>query len=408
MERLGAVRLFLAPIAAAALVIAVPREASAYSVLAHEATIDAVWETAIRPLLQRRFPGITRQQLIDARAHAYGGSVIQDIGYYPFGNRFFSNLLHYVRSGDFIERMINDAQNANEYAFALGALAHYAADNTGHPEAVNRAVALMYPKLRAKYGDRVTYVQARAQHVIVEFSFDIVQVAAGSYLPDAYHSFIGFDVAKPVLERAFRETYGLEMNEVFADEDLAISTYRRAVSEIIPELTRVAWRDKHDEIARLVPGVTEEKFVYRYTRQQYEKEYGSSYRKPGLLARFFGVLYRILPKVGPFKPLSFKAPTPDAEKLFTESLRDTRERYRAALASTGSGRLNLANTDFDTGKPSAFGEYKLADETYAELLKKLDDRKYANLPAALRTNIKAFYSRSTPSKNVQKRLAEFN
>ena len=408
MERLGAVRLFLAPIAAAALVIAVPREASAYSVLAHEATIDAVWETAIRPLLQRRFPGITRQQLIDARAHAYGGSVIQDIGYYPFGNRFFSNLLHYVRSGDFIERMINDAQNANEYAFALGALAHYAADNTGHPEAVNRAVALMYPKLRAKYGDRVTYVQARAQHVIVEFSFDIVQVAAGSYLPDAYHSFIGFDVAKPVLERAFRETYGLEMNEVFADEDLAISTYRRAVSEIIPELTRVAWRDKHDEIARLVPGVTEEKFVYRYTRQQYEKEYGSSYRKPGLLARFFGVLYRILPKVGPFKPLSFKAPTPDAEKLFTESLRDTRERYRAALASTGSGRLNLANTDFDTGKPSAFGEYKLADETYAELLKKLDDRKYENVPAALRTNIKAFYSRSTPSKNVQKRLAEFN
>ncbi len=401
-------RLFLAPIAAAALVIAVPREASAYSVLAHEATIDAVWETAIRPLLQRRFPGITRQQLIDARAHAYGGSVIQDIGYYPFGNRFFSNLLHYVRSGDFIERMINDAQNANEYAFALGALAHYAADNTGHPEAVNRAVALMYPKLRAKYGDRVTYVQARAQHVIVEFSFDIVQVAAGSYLPDAYHSFIGFDVAKPVLERAFRETYGLEMNEVFADEDLAISTYRRAVSEIIPELTRVAWRDKHDEIARLVPGVTEEKFVYRYTRQQYEKEYGSSYRKPGLLARFFGVLYRILPKVGPFKPLSFKAPTPDAEKLFTESLRDTRERYRAALASSGSGRLNLANTDFDTGKPSAFGEYKLADETYAELLKKLDDRKYANVPAALRTNIKAFYSRSTPSKNVQKRLAEFN
>jgi Zinc dependent phospholipase C len=401
-------RLFLAPIAAAALVIAVPREASAYSVLAHEATIDAVWETAIRPLLQRRFPGITRQQLIDARAHAYGGSVIQDIGYYPFGNRFFSNLLHYVRSGDFIERMINDAQNANEYAFALGALAHYAADNTGHPEAVNRAVALMYPKLRAKYGDRVTYVQARAQHVIVEFSFDIVQVAAGSYLPDAYHSFIGFEVAKPVLERAFRETYGLEMNEVFADEDLAISTYRRAVSEIIPELTRVAWRDKHDEIARLVPGVTEEKFVYRYTRQQYEKEYGSSYRKPGLLARFFGVLYRILPKVGPFKPLSFKAPTPDAEKLFTESLRDTRERYRAALASTGSGRLNLANTDFDTGKPSAFGEYKLADETYAELLKKLDDRKYANVPAALRTNIKAFYSRSTPSKNVQKRLAEFN
>ena len=382
--------------------------ASAYSVLAHEANIDALWEPAIRPLLERRFPRATREEIRDARGYAYGGSVIQDLGYYPFGSKFFSNLLHYVRTGDFVETIVRDARDVDEYAFALGALGHYASDNVGHPEAVNKSVALMFPKLRQKYGSAVTYVESPASHVIVEFSFDIVQVAAGSYLPDAYHSFIGFDVAKPVLERAFRETYGLEMNEVFADEDLAISTYRRAVSEIIPELTRVAWRDKHDEIARLVPGVTEEKFVYRYTRQQYEKEYGSSYRKPGLLARFFGVLYRILPKVGPFKPLSFKAPTPDAEKLFTESLRDTRERYRAALASTGSGRLNLANTDFDTGKPSAFGEYKLADETYAELLKKLDDRKYANVPAALRTDIKAFYSRSTPSKNVQKRLAEFN
>jgi hypothetical protein len=302
--------------------------------------------------------------------------------------------------------MVRDARNVNEYAFALGALAHYAADNVGHPEAVNRAVAIMYPKLRAKYGDRVTYVQARAQHVIVEFSFDIVQVAAGSYLPDAYHSFIGFQVAKPVLERAFRETYGLEMKDVFADEDLAISTYRRSVSEFIPELTRAAWRDKHDEIAKLVPGATEEKFVYRYSRQDYEKDFGANYRKPGLLARFLGFLYRILPKIGPLKPLSFKAPTPEAEKLFSESLKETRDRYRAALASAGSGRLNVANTDFDTGKPSAFGEYKLADETYEELLKKLDDREFADVPAELRTNIKAFYARSTPARDIKKRLAE--
>jgi hypothetical protein len=301
--------------------------------------------------------------------------------------------------------MVRDAQNANEYAFALGALAHYAADNIGHPEAVNRAVAIMYPKLRAKYGDRVTYAQARAQHVIVEFSFDIVQVAAGSYVPDAYHSFIGFDVAKPVLERAFRETYGLEMKDVFADEDLAIATYRRAVSEIIPELTRAAWRDKHDEIAKLVPGATEEKFVYRYSRKEYEKDFGANYRKPSLLARFIGFLYRILPKIGPLKPLSFKAPTAEAEKLFTDSLKETRDRYRAALASAGSGRLNVANTDFDTGKPSAFGEYKLADKTYEELLKKHQDRKFATVPNELRASIKQFYARATPPKDVQKLLA---
>src|SRR5262245_25718346 len=381
------------------------KRAAAYSVLAHEANIDAVWDSAIRPLLQKRFPGVTPPQLVEARAYAYGGSVIQDLGYYPFGSRFFSNLLHYTRSGDFVENLIREARTVNEYAFALGTLAHYAADNTGHPEAVNRAVALMFPKLRAKYGDRVTYVQARAEHVIVEFSFDIVQLAAGSYVPETYHSFIGFQVAKPVLERAFRTTYSFDIKDVFADEDLAISTYRRAVSEILPELTRAAWRDKHDEIARLVPGVKEESFVYHYTRQQYEKDFGAHYRKPGLLARFLGFVYRILPKIGPLKPLSFKAPTLEAEKLFTASLRDTRTRYAAALASTSSGRLNLANTDFDTGKPSGYGEYALADETYADLLKKLDARHFANVPAGLRANIKTFYARATPPKKVQKRLA---
>jgi hypothetical protein len=395
----------LVRILAIAVVVAAGRPAAAYSVLAHEANIDALWDSAIRPLLLRRFPATTREQMLDARAYAYGGSVIQDLGYYPFGSRFFSNLLHYVRSGDFVETMLRDAKNVDEYAFALGAMAHYAADNTGHPEAVNRSVALMYPKLRAKYGDSITYAQARAQHVIVEFSFDIVQVAAGAYVTDSYHRFIGFQVAKPVLERAFHDTYGLELPDVFADEDLAIGTYRRAVSEILPELTRAAWRDKKDEIARLVPGVTEERFVYRYTRQQFEKDFGANYRKPGLFARFLGFIYRVLPKIGPLQPLSFKAPTPEAEKLFTESLADTRARYAAALNAAAAGRLNLANTDFDTGRPSAQGEYPLADKTYAQLLDKLKDRKFESVPAALRANIKSFYSRGTPPKNVQRHLA---
>jgi len=383
------------------------RDASAYSVLAHEANVDALWDSAIRPLLVRRFPSTTRQQLLDARAFAYGGSVIQDIGYYPFGSRFFSNLLHYVRSGDFVEVLLRDAQSVDEYAFALGALSHYAADNTGHPEAVNRAVALMYPKLRKKFGDRITYAQARAEHVIVEFSFDIVEVARGKYVPDSYHSFIGFQVAKPLLERAFRDTYGLEISNVFVDEDLAISTYRRAVSEIVPELTRAAWRDKHDEIARLVPGVTEEKFVYRYGRHDYEKDFGTNYRKPGLFARFLGFIYRVLPKIGPLRPLSFKAPTPEAERLFTDSLADTRARYGAALTAAGSGRLDLANTNFDTGKPSTLGDYSLADNTYAELLDTLKDRKFADVPDGLRMSIRNFYAGGTPSKKVQQRLAEW-
>ena len=372
--------------------VAAPSEARAYSVLSHEANIDALWDTGIRPLLVKRFPRATTEELLKVRAYAYGGSVIQDLGYFPFGSRFFSNLLHYVRTGDFVEAMIREAKDLPEYAFALGALAHYAADNVGHPEAVNRSVALMYPKLRARYGDSVTYADSPATHVLVEFSFDVVQIAAGRYKSDAYQSFIGFEVAKPVLERAFQATYGLEMKDVFFDEDRSIGSYRYAISQMVPQLTRIAWRDKKDEIAKALPGVTQKEIVYRFNRQQFERAYGTKYRKPGVPARFLAFVFKVLPKVGPLRTLQFKVPTPEVEALFLKSVNDTRGRYRVALDSLGAGWLNLANTDFDTGKPSAHGEYALADDTYGELLHRLANRKFAGAPDALRVNILAFYA----------------
>ena len=219
--------------------------------LAHEANIDALWDPTIKALLLARFPAATVEELAEARAYVYGGCVIQDLGYYPFGSHFFSNLLHYVRTGDFVEALIHDARDVNEYAFAIGALGHYAADNSGHPIAVNRAVPMMYPKLKAQFGNRVTYMQSPKSHVLVEFAFDVVQVAAGAYAPEAYHSFIGFKVAKPALERAFHDTYGIEMKDVFLTEDLAIATYRHAVATTIPEMTKVAWGKKHDEIMKV-------------------------------------------------------------------------------------------------------------------------------------------------------------
>jgi len=369
-----------------------PKPARAYSVLAHEANIDALWEPAIRPLLARRFPHATAAEIRAARAFAYGGSVIQDLGYYPFGNHFFSNLLHYVRSGDFVETLVRDANGINEYAFALGALGHYSADTVGHPEAVNKAVALMFPKLQKKYGSTITYVDSPASHVIVEFSFDIVQAASGAYVSDTYHQFIGFQVATPLLERAFRETYALEMKDIFRDQALAISTYRHSVSELIPEITRAAWRDKREEIQRLIPGVQESAFVYAYSRQQYEQEFGADYQRPGFFARVVGFFYRLLPKIGPLKPLSFRTPTPEAEKLFADSFRNARARYGAALDAVARRRLDLRNADFDTGKPSRQGEYALADDTYAELLHRLADRKFAGASTPLRKNIVQFYA----------------
>lgn len=392
------------------LLAAAPRHAHAYSVLSHEANIDALWEAGIQPLLVKRFPRATRDELLEARAFAYGGSVIQDLGYYPFGSHFFSNLLHYVRTGDFVDTMIAGSQGLDEYAFALGALAHYASDNVGHPEGVNRAVALMYPKLRARYGNSVTFADSPTTHVVVEFSFDVVQAATGKYVAQSFQNFIGFEVAKPVLERAFLATYGLAMKDVFLfDEDLAIGTYRHAISQTIPEVTRIAWRDKHEDIEKLLPGVAREKFILKLTREEYEKDYGSAYRKPSLLARFLAFMYKLLPKIGPLKKLEFKAPTPEAEALFLESVKDTRVRYAATLDAVRTGRLNLPNTDFDTGRPSAHGEYALADETYAKLLDTLADRKFAGVPAALRTNITAFYAAAPTrqlSRKEQKRLAK--
>ena len=244
----------------------------------------------------------------------------------------------------------------------------------------------------AEHGDSVTYADSPATHVIVEFSFDVVQAAGGGYVSDMYQSFVGFQVAKPVLERAFLATYGLEVKDVFMSEDLAIGSYRHAVSQTIPEITRIAWRDKREEIQKLIPGAAEEKFVFNLSREEYDKAYGTDYEKPGLLARFLAFLYRLLPKVGPLKPLQFKAPTKEAEALFLESFKSTRERFRSALDALGRGRLDLPNTDFDTGKTSAHGEYSLADETYAELLKRLTGRSTVAVPEALRQNINAFYA----------------
>jgi hypothetical protein len=393
-----------------------PHRAFAYSVLAHEAAIDVTWDRSIAPLLRQRFPGTTEEALLRARSFAYGGSVIQDLGYYPFGSRFFSNLLHYVRSGDFVEALLHDARTVDEFAFAIGALAHYANDLTGHPEAVNRAVAIAYPKLRGKFGDAVTYVEAPTQHVIVEFSFDVVQAAGGGYLPEAYQRFIGFRVATDLLQRAFQETYGLEMRDVFADMDRSISTYRYSVSQIIPAMTEAAWRDKHDEIVKLHPTLERTGFVFAYGRQSFEKEYGRDYQRPGWFARFLAVLYRIVPKIGPLKPLSFKTPTPEAETLFVRSFRDATARLRQLLEEAQDRQPQYPNANFDTGRPTERGAYELADDTWGELLKRLEKRHFAGVDPVLRSRLLSFYRGGIPGptpsryeqkhgKNLQKRLA---
>ena len=352
-----------------------PSEARAYSVLAHQSNIDALWDAQIRPLLLAKYPRTSPDALLAARAYAYGGSVVQDLGYYPFGSKFFTNLLHYVKTGDFVQEMLRGAQDVNEYAFAVGALCHYASDHEGHAIAVNKAVPLIYPKMRRKFGDVVPYDKAPKEHILVEFAFDVLLVAHGGYKLQAYHDFIGFEVSKPALERAFLATYGLDMKELFLNEDLAIGTFRHAVGKTIPNVTKVAWEKKQDQIQKITPGVVRERFVLTLPRTAYEKEFGKDYRKPSGFARVIGFLYRLLPKIGPLRPLAFKVPTPEAETLFLDSLRRTRERFGAELAALRRGNLKLANVNLDTGKPVVAGEYALADETARELDERLRQTK---------------------------------
>lgn len=363
----------------------------AYSVLTHEQIIDLVWADELQPLLLKRFPALTQDQLKEAHSYAYGGAVIQDLGYYPFGNVEFSNLVHYVRSGDFVRELLLQSQDANEYAFALGALAHYASDIAGHP-AVNQAVSIQYPKLRAKYGNSVRYAEDHTAHLRTEFGFDMVQVAKNRYASEAYHDFIGFQVSKPLLERAFPIVYGVELKDILAHEDLAVGTYRFAVSRMIPEMTKIALRTHKKDMMKETPSFEKKKFLYRLSRSDYEKAWGKDYKKDGFKVRLFALILKYIPKIGPFKALAFNSPTPQTEDLYFKSINTTVDQYRLYLHQVRSGSLELANCDFDTGKETKAAEYSLTDNSYAKLLGELADKKFVLMSPALRDNILSFYS----------------
>ena len=367
---------------------------SAYSVLTHEEIVDLLWTDKIQPLLLARYPGLSEDQIREAHAYAYGGAVIQDLGYYPFGNKEFSNLVHYVRSGDFVRELLLESQDVNEYAFALGALSHYVADIDGHP-AVNQAVAIEFPKLRAKFGKSVRYAQDKTAHLKIEFGFDTVQVAKNRYASQQYHDFIGFQVSKSLLERVFPVVYGVELKDVLTHEDLAVGSYRFAVSRLIPQMTQVALQTHKKDLMRESPNFAKRKFLYRLSRSSYEKEWGKDYVKPGVGTRILSTLVRYMPRIGPFKGLAFKNPTRQTEDLYIKSINATVDQYRHLLEEVDTTTLTtlvLPNCDLDSGQPTKAAEYSLADNAYAKLLGQLSERKFDRTSPELRANILDFYS----------------
>ena len=336
------------------------------------------------------------------------------MGYYPSGNKFFSDLVHYTRSGDFVLALIAESRDINEYAFALGALAHYSSDNNGHPLATNRGVPMLFPKLRRKFGDTVTYADNPTAHIKTEFAFDVLQVARGDYAPEGYHSFIGFEVSKPVLQRAFQDTYGIELESIMPNIDHVIGSYRRTVSSLIPKMTKVAWSHKKDEISRRTPSISRKKFLYNLSRSSYEKSWKKDYSEPGFGSKLLAFLLAILPKVGPLKILAFRMPTPEVETLFMASFNTTLDQYRRSLADQGQDRLALPNKNLDVGQIKEAGQYRLSDDTYADLLDHVTAHGQP-VPAALRSDILNYYrnlnapiSTKRNKKRWQKLLAELD
>jgi hypothetical protein len=384
--------------------------AGAYSVLSHEEVVDLAWLPHIVPLLRVRFPNLSDDDIRTAHAYAYGGSVIQDIGYYPFGSHDFSNMLHYVRTGDFVSSLIRNSTDANEYAFALGALAHYCGDVVGHP-AVNSVTAQEYPKLGRRFGKFVTYDENKTAHLRTEFGFDVVEVAHGRYSQENYRDFIGFQVSKPLLERAFLETYGIPVDTIMPHEDLAISNYRHGVSSLIPKMTTVALVSYKDQIEKENPGFDHKKFVYRLRRTEYEKEYGKQYAHPGAGSRVLAFLFNLMPKVGPLRVFRLQIPNGTEQDAYLKSISGTVDKYDAYLVTikpptsrnkTQQG-LDLPEIDLDTGKASSFGEYRLADQIYSKLLDQfMHDPKLQMTPDVHQSFVDFYATRTEPAWYVKK------
>ncbi len=345
-------------------VVTIPRLADAFSVLAHQGIVDSAWNDSVAPEIRRRFPQASDDELEQARAFAYGGSHVADLGYFPLGSKLFTGLVHYERTGQFIRALLTSATNADEYAFALGALEHWVGDSVGHPEATNRAVAVIYPKLRKKYGDSVTYAEDHSAHLTTEFRFDVFQMSRSKQTRDLFRHSLEFEVPQRVLNAAFERTYGLPLDDIFESTDVAIGTYRWAFRGLIHEATGIAWEIYREDIHHVDPEATAKSFVYDVPRADFEEEFGSAFKEPGYFARVIAWIVNLVPKVGPFKRAPY-SPLPDeARRLFVTGSDHAVAKYRAAVAQLPGGRLELPDTNLDVGKRTARGEYEPADETY--------------------------------------------
>jgi Zinc dependent phospholipase C len=363
-----------------------------YSVQTHQELIDLAWKQSIRPLLLKRFPTLTEAQLQEAHAYAYGGCAIQDFGYYPFGNKFFSDLTHYVRSGDFVLSLLHNAQTPDDLAFAIGSLSHYIGDTIGHSTAVNLSVPVEFPKLEKRYGPNVNYAENPHAHVQTEFAFDINQLSKRRFAPSEYLKFVGLEVPRPLLRKAFFDTYGLNLPDIIGTKETSIRVYRYAVRRFLPNIARAETILHKKNFPEDLPGPDLDDLRNDLIQASADNNWEAYRKTPGFTSHLYAGFIYILPKVGTLKMLAIKGPNQQTEVLYVKSLNRSIKTMRLLLTNFDRIDHYLSNRDLDTGQVVKPGGYPLTDKTYATLLAMITQRPTNVVPTQLKHDLVAYYA----------------
>jgi Zinc dependent phospholipase C len=391
------------------LMMASPHPAKAYGVLTHQQLIDQAWNTVITPILLSRFPALTVEQLREAHAYAYGGCIVQDFGYYPFANEFFSDLTHYVRTGDFVQKLFQHASTANELAFAIGALSHYVGDSVGHAQATNPSVAIMFPKLRARYGSSVNYAEGRHQHAQVEWAFDANQAAKLRLAPAAYLESIGLEVPREQLAAAFYETYGIPLAEIVNGPFPVMKTFRFGARNFLPNFTYAEAVLHEGQFPADSSDPEFDRYESRIGQLPKEERWDQYRRKPGVGIHLLAGVIVILPKIGTLRMLAIKCPTEETERAYIASVNVSTAALAVYLQRLEGNQidLGLADRDLDTGQPVVPGGYPLTDETYARLLNRITKTPAEPIPDGLKKDILAYYADPAAPVSTRKKPKEW-
>lgn len=371
------------------------RAGVSYSVQTHEQLIDLAWKQSIRPLLLERYPHLTEAQITEAHAYAYGGCAIQDLGYYPFGNPFLSNLTHYVRPGDFILSLIDNAQNSDELAFAIGALSHYIGDTIGHSEAINEAVGVEFPKLAKKYGPIVTYDEGEHPHVRTEFAFDVNQISKRRFAPSAYLNHVGLAVPVPLLRRALFQTYGVDLYDVIGHRRPVLTGYRFAVRSFLPRIAQAEVVLHKNGFPPEISSKALDSLNKNLAQSDFENGWEQYRKKPGIGTHLLAYILFILPRIGPLSDAAIRGPNAQTEASYIASLNHSIDALRHILINFDSVDYLVPNRDLDTGGMVRSGTSRLTDQTYGKLVGFLTRTPARPVPFALKQNIANYYSDPT-------------